>query len=314
MTVPIRLAVAGTMAVAVPPLTAAFLFAGKHAIGANLMAQRLSSGNDTFKEEKTSPDSVHAGAMVDMPSPYTHSPSAGYTTMTGASNLTPSYSWGDSHQLAITSAEGRSQAISSSFAASAGRRIVAAAGSHEGGITGGVFNSHEAASSAMSWAAAKDWSAGFSSGTEGSAASSDQIRTDLAYGIAAGVPLKQVIGIGLAQCLAMVPGVSRSGATIMGALAMGVNRKTAAEFSFFLAVPTMIGATTLELATKHEELTTGSGTVGWWEILVGFVVSFVVALVVIRAFVAYVSRRGFAPFAWYRIVIGAFAIWWFAFR
>lgn len=130
----------------------------------------------------------------------------------------------------------------------------------------------------------------------------------------ADLPLKQVIGIGLAQCLAMVPGVSRSGATIMGALAMGVNRKTAAEFSFFLAVPTMIGATTLELATKHEELTAGSGTVGWWEILVGFVVSFVVALVVIRAFVAYVSRRGFAPFAWYRIVIGAFAIWWFAIR
>lgn len=130
----------------------------------------------------------------------------------------------------------------------------------------------------------------------------------------ADLPLKQVIGIGLAQCLAMVPGVSRSGATIMGALAMGVNRKTAAEFSFFLAVPTMIGATTLELATKHEELTSGSGTVGWWEILVGFVVSFVVALVVIRAFVAYVSRRGFAPFAWYRIVIGAFAIWWFAIR
>ena len=130
----------------------------------------------------------------------------------------------------------------------------------------------------------------------------------------ADMPLKQVIGIGLAQCLAMVPGVSRSGATIMGALAMGVNRKTAAEFSFFLAVPTMIGATTLELATKGDALMAGSSTVGWWEILVGFVVSFVVALVVIRAFVAYVSRRGFAPFAWYRIVVGAFAIWWFAFR
>ena len=67
----------------------------------------------------------------------------------------------------------------------------------------------------------------------------------------ADLPLRQVIGIGLAQCLSMIPGVSRSGATIMGALAMGVNRRTAAEFSFFLAVPTMLGATTLELATRH---------------------------------------------------------------
>lgn len=130
----------------------------------------------------------------------------------------------------------------------------------------------------------------------------------------ADMPLRQVIGIGFAQCLAMVPGVSRSGATIMGALAMGVNRKTAAEFSFFLAVPTMVGATTLELATKGEELMAGTSSVGWWEILVGFVVSFVVALVVIRAFVAYVSRHGFAPFAWYRIVIGAVALGWLASR
>src|SRR3546814_4588898 len=91
----------------------------------------------------------------------------------------------------------------------------------------------------------------------------------------------------------------------MGALAMGVNRKTAAEFSFFLAVPTMLGATTLELATRHETLSSASGGVGWQEIAIGFAVSFVVALVVIRAFVAYVSRRGFAPFAWYRIVLGA---------
>lgn len=130
----------------------------------------------------------------------------------------------------------------------------------------------------------------------------------------ADLPMRQVIGIGLAQCLAMVPGVSRSGATIMGALAMGVNRKTAAEFSFFLAVPTMVGATTLELATKGEALMAGTAAVGWWEILVGFMVSFVVALVVIRAFVAYVSRHGFAPFAWYRIVVGAMAIVWLAWR
>ena len=122
------------------------------------------------------------------------------------------------------------------------------------------------------------------------------------------LPATTVLGVGLAQCLAMVPGVSRSGATIMGALAMGVNRKTAAEFSFFLAVPTMIGATTLELLTKSNELSGGS--VGWGEIGVGFVVSFVVALFVIRAFVAYVSRHGFAPFAWYRIVAGTAAVVW----
>lgn len=128
----------------------------------------------------------------------------------------------------------------------------------------------------------------------------------------ADLPLTQVIGVGFAQCLAMIPGVSRSGATIMGALAMGMNRKTAAEFSFFLAVPTMLGATTLELATKHDELSSASGSVGWSEIAIGFVVSFIVALAVIRAFVAYVSRHGFAPFAWYRIVVGALAVWLFA--
>ena len=130
----------------------------------------------------------------------------------------------------------------------------------------------------------------------------------------ADMPLKQVIGIGFAQCLAMIPGVSRSGATIMGALAMGVNRKTAAEFSFFLAVPTMIGASTLEIWQKGDALMGGTAAVGWREIAIGFVVSFIVALVVIRAFVAYVSRHGFAPFAWYRIVVGAAAIAWLALR
>lgn len=122
------------------------------------------------------------------------------------------------------------------------------------------------------------------------------------------LPAKQCLGVGLAQCLAMVPGVSRSGATIMGALAMGVERRTAAEFSFFLAVPTMIGATTLELLGARESLMAGTGPVGWNEIAIGFVVSFVVALVVIKAFMAFVSRSGFAPFAWYRIVAGIVAL------
>jgi undecaprenyl-diphosphatase len=128
------------------------------------------------------------------------------------------------------------------------------------------------------------------------------------------LPLRKVFGVGLAQCLAMVPGVSRSGATIMGALGMGIGRKTAAEFSFFLAVPTMLGATTLQLWDHRHELAAGTGVVGWREMAIGSATSFVVALVVIKAFVAYVSRHGFAPFAWYRIVVGAAAIVWLTLR
>lgn len=123
------------------------------------------------------------------------------------------------------------------------------------------------------------------------------------------LPIRHALGIGLVQCLSMIPGVSRSGATIMGALAMGVERRTAAEFSFFLAVPTMMGATTLELWDNRVALASGSGQVGWGEIAIGFMVSFVVALAVIKAFVAYVSRAGFSPFAWYRIAAGILAIW-----
>jgi undecaprenyl-diphosphatase len=128
------------------------------------------------------------------------------------------------------------------------------------------------------------------------------------------LPLGRVLGVGLAQCLAMIPGVSRSGATIMGALGMGVGRKTAAEFSFFLAVPTMLGASALELVDKRDQLTAGTMSVGWGEIAIGFGVSFVVAMAVIKGFVAYVSRHGFAPFAWYRIVVGAIAIVWLGLR
>jgi undecaprenyl-diphosphatase len=128
------------------------------------------------------------------------------------------------------------------------------------------------------------------------------------------LPLKQALGVGLAQCVSMIPGISRSGATIMGALAMGIERRTAAEFSFFLAVPTMLGASTLELLDNRAALAAGGGGVGWTQIAVGFVVAFVVALAVIRVFVAYVSRAGFAPFAWYRIVAGAAALAWLMLR
>jgi undecaprenyl-diphosphatase len=123
------------------------------------------------------------------------------------------------------------------------------------------------------------------------------------------VPLPTTIGIGFIQCLAMIPGVSRSGATIMGALSLGVERRTAAEFSFFLAIPTMLGATTIELA-KHRHDLMAPGAVGLGTIGIGFVVAFVVAMLVIRAFVSVITRHGFAPFAWYRIVAGAAALVW----
>ena len=123
------------------------------------------------------------------------------------------------------------------------------------------------------------------------------------------MPLGTVIGVGLIQCLSMIPGVSRSGATIMGGLSLGVERRTAAEFSFFLAIPTMLGATTLEFVKHRHEIMSGAG-VGFTAIAVGFVVSFVVAIVVVRAFVHYISRHGFAPFAWYRILAGGAALAW----
>ena len=128
------------------------------------------------------------------------------------------------------------------------------------------------------------------------------------------MPLNTVIGVGLVQCLSMIPGVSRSGATIMGGLSLGVERRTAAEFSFFLAIPTMLGATTLELVKHRETLLAGAHGVGLGAVAVGFVVSFVVAIVVVRGFVHYISRHGFAPFAWYRIGAGVAALAWLSLR
>jgi undecaprenyl-diphosphatase len=112
--------------------------------------------------------------------------------------------------------------------------------------------------------------------------------------------------VGAAQCLAMIPGVSRSGATIMGAMAMGVDRKTAAEFSFFLALPTLTGATVLQLYKHRDAVTTDDLGL----IAVGFIVSFFVAWAVVKAFLAVVTRYGFGPFAWYRIAAGVAALMW----
>jgi undecaprenyl-diphosphatase len=137
------------------------------------------------------------------------------------------------------------------------------------------------------------------------------IKNATIHGIAE-IPLVRVIGIGFIQCISMIPGVSRSGATIMGALSLGVERRTAAEFSFFLAIPTMLGATVLELAKNHDAIT--SGSVGWREIGVGFAVAFIVAILVIKWFVGIVSKHGFAPFAWYRIIAGTTALIWLTLR
>lgn len=120
----------------------------------------------------------------------------------------------------------------------------------------------------------------------------------------AGVSWKTSTLIGAVQCLAMIPGVSRSGATILGAMAFGVDRKTAAEFSFFLAVPTLSGATVYQLAKHGDALTPEYVQL----IGIGSVVSFVVALVVVKAFVSIVAKHGFGPFAWYRIIVGGAGI------
>jgi undecaprenyl-diphosphatase len=120
------------------------------------------------------------------------------------------------------------------------------------------------------------------------------------------MPVRTALGIGFAQCLAMIPGVSRSGATIMGSLLMGVERKTAAEFTFFLAIPTMAAATAKDLWENGGAMNQ-SDMLG---IAVGFAIAFLVALVVVRGFVGFVSRFGFAPFAWYRIAVGLAALVW----
>jgi undecaprenyl-diphosphatase len=122
--------------------------------------------------------------------------------------------------------------------------------------------------------------------------------------IAEGMPLRTAFGIGLCQILAMIPGVSRAGATIMGGLMLGVSRPAATEFSFFLAIPTMFGAAVYDLYKSRGELSFDNGAV----IAVGFVVAFFAALVVVRWLVDFVGKHGFGVFAWYRIALGTIAL------
>jgi len=113
-------------------------------------------------------------------------------------------------------------------------------------------------------------------------------------------PLARALGIGACQVLAMIPGVSRSGATIVGGMLMGLDRPAAAEFSFFLAMPTMMAAFAHSLLKVRHQLAAERAL----EIAVGFVMAFVASIVVVRPFLAVVRRSGFAPFAWYRIALG----------
>jgi undecaprenyl-diphosphatase len=110
--------------------------------------------------------------------------------------------------------------------------------------------------------------------------------------------------IGLFQCLAMIPGTSRSGATIAGALVLGADKRSAAEFSFFLAMPTMAGAFALDLYENRDALSAADAGL----IAIGFAVSFVSALFVVRTLLDFVSRHGFAPFAWWRIAVGTLGL------
>ncbi len=114
-------------------------------------------------------------------------------------------------------------------------------------------------------------------------------------------PILRALGVGVCQVLALVPGVSRSGATIVGGLLMRLDRPAAAEFSFFLAIPTMAAAFGYELMQVRASLSPEQAA----EIGIGFVMAFVASAAVIRPFLSVVRRSGFAPFAWYRIVVGA---------
>lgn len=123
------------------------------------------------------------------------------------------------------------------------------------------------------------------------------------------VTFKLALMIGFFQCLAMIPGTSRSAATIIGAMLIGLSRPAAAEFSFFLAIPTMLGATTLELIKG------GLGFTGqqWGLLALGSVVSFLTAWAVIAIFMEYIKKRDFVPFGIYRIVVGIVVLIYFYF-
>lgn len=113
-------------------------------------------------------------------------------------------------------------------------------------------------------------------------------------------PLPVCLGVGLFQCLAMVPGTSRSGATIVGSMLLGADKRSAAEFSFFLAMPTMLGAFVFDLLKNRDTLSAADIPV----IATGFIAAFIMAVIVVRYLLDYVSRHGYALFAWWRLIVG----------
>lgn len=112
--------------------------------------------------------------------------------------------------------------------------------------------------------------------------------------------LPMYLVIGLAQCVSMIPGVSRSGATIVSAMLLGADRRAAAEFSFWLAMPTMAGAFAYDLYKNHAQMSSGNAAL----VAVGFIVSFISAWFVVKTFLGYVTRHGFALFVWWRVAVG----------
>jgi undecaprenyl-diphosphatase len=129
----------------------------------------------------------------------------------------------------------------------------------------------------------------------------DELDLQVRHDDATTFPLTMYLKIGLIQCLAMVPGVSRSGSTIVGAMLLGASKRSAAEFSFFLAMPTMTGAFAYDLFKSYKFLTFNDGLL----IVAGFVSAFICGLIVVRKLLDFVSNYGFTPFAWWRIVVGA---------
>jgi undecaprenyl-diphosphatase len=132
----------------------------------------------------------------------------------------------------------------------------------------------------------------------------DQIDHDPHQHDATKFPLLMYLWIGIAQCLAMIPGVSRSGASIVAAMLRGADKRSAAEFSFFLAIPTMVGAFAYDFYKSRAEMTTDHLGI----IAIGFVVSFITALVVVKTFLDYVTRHGFQLFAWWRVIVGTIGL------
>ena len=132
----------------------------------------------------------------------------------------------------------------------------------------------------------------------------DQLELQPRHHDAMAFPLPMYLGIGIAQCLAMIPGVSRSGATIVSAMLFGADKRSAAEFSFFLAMPTMAGAFAYDLFKNYKLMSADNLTI----VAVGFVTAFIAALIVVRTLLDYVSNKGFGLFAWWRVIVGTLGL------